>query len=126
MDRKHPILPSAIPKAGKGKMKDLAFSFGLVWFECCKLCWLAQGWHWLPNVPNLIGRQHANYADLASNTGRGRTMKRLEANTAEKNPGQKVEQPPSVCAACSYHLHFLLFTRKVGQSAIQCNATMTD
>ena len=82
---------------------------------------LALGWL---NVPNLIGRQHANYANLASNTGRGRTMKRLEANTAEKNPGQKVEQPPSVRAAC--YLHFLLFTRKVGQSAIQCNATMTD
>ena len=103
-------------KQGRGKWRIWHFHlvwFGLVCYECCKLCWLAQGWHWLPNVPNLIGRQHANYADLASNTGRGRTMKRLEANTAEKNPGQKVEQPPSVCAAC--YLHFLLFTKKLGK-----------
>ena len=74
---------------------------------------LALGWL---NVPNLIGRQHANYADLASNTGRGRTMKRLEANTAEKNLGQKVAPPPpplslsSVCASGAKTFEF--FTQK--------------
>ena len=72
------------------------------------------------NVPNLIGRQHANYADLASNTGRGRTMKRLEANTDEKNPGQKVGQPPSPSPVCA----FVEFSPRRGEKLVSNGDSM--
>ena len=53
-------------------------------------------------------------------------MKRLEANTAEKNPGQKVQANSTLCVCA---LTFEFFTQKrwkVGQMVIQCDAMMTD
>ena len=64
-------------------------------------------------------------------------MKRLEANTAEKNRGQKVGQTPSSSSPFPTPalrdlppvITFEFFTRKrwkVGQMVIQCNAMMMD